>query len=58
MKHISNYLEEYAKEMFEERSAIMEFCGNVSRENAESAAKIEVEEWRKRKERLDSGTQR
>lgn len=58
MKHISNYLEEYAKEMFEERSAIMEFCGNVPRESAEAAAKIEVEEWRKRKERLDSGTQR
>ena len=58
MKHISNYLDEYAKEMFEERAAIIEFCGNTSRENAEAAAKIEVDEWRKRKERLDSGTQR
>ena len=53
MKHISNYLEEYEKEMFEERSAIMEFCGNVSRENAEAAAKIEVMEMQRIRSKVD-----
>jgi len=43
MRHISEYLDECLKEVFEERSAIREFCGNQSREEAEAEAMKEVE---------------
>lgn len=42
MKHISEYLDEALREMFEERAAIREFDGKQSREEAEEQAHIEV----------------
>lgn len=33
------------KERFEERAAILEYCANYSREEAERRARIEVDEW-------------
>jgi hypothetical protein len=42
MKHISEYLDEAFKEMFEERAAIREFDGQQTREEAEEQAAIEV----------------
>ena len=38
MRHISEYLDECLKEVFEERAAIREFCGNQPREEAEAEA--------------------
>lgn len=43
MRHISEYLDECLKEVFEERAAIREFCGNQPREEAEVEAMKEVE---------------
>ena len=43
MKHISEYLDEAFKEMFEERAAIREFDGKQTREEAEKHAKAEAE---------------
>lgn len=42
MKHTFEYLDETFKEMFEERSAIREFDGNQSRDEAERNAMAEV----------------
>ena len=42
MKHIFEYLDETFKEMFEERSAIREFDGSESRDEAERNAMEEV----------------
>lgn len=42
MRHISEYLDECLKEVFEERSAIREFDGNQSRDEAERNAMAEV----------------
>ena len=36
-----------AEERFDERAAILEYCANYSRENAERLARIEVDEWLK-----------
>ena len=41
-------------EYFEERSAIMEYCGGLPREKAEALAKAEVETYRKHREKVDS----
>ena len=45
MKHISEYLAEGMREVFEERAAIMEFEGGIPREKAEALAKAEAETW-------------
>ena len=51
MKHISDYLDEAFKEMFEERAAIREFDGQQTREEAEKNAEADCrKEWAKRKE--------
>ncbi len=42
MKHISEYLDEAFKELFEERAAIREFDGQQTREEAEEQAWAEV----------------
>lgn len=42
MKHISEYIDEESREMFEERAAIREFDGKQTREEAEKQADIEV----------------
>ena len=42
MKHIFEYLDETFKEMFEERSAIREFDGNQTHDEAERASMIEI----------------
>ena len=42
MKHISEYLDEAFKELFEERAAIREFDGKQTREEAEELAWAEV----------------
>ncbi len=42
MKHIFDYLDETFKEMFEERAAIREFCGNQTRDEAEQSAMAEI----------------
>ncbi len=34
-----------AEERYQERAAILEYCANFSREEAERRARIEVEEW-------------
>ena len=49
MKHISEYLAESLKEMFEERAAIREFCGKQPRKDAEEEARVEVEKMVARK---------
>lgn len=43
MKHISEYLAEGMREVFEERAAIMEFEGGIPREKAEELAKAEAD---------------
>lgn len=43
MKHISEYLDEAFKEIFEERAAIMEHDGQQSREEAEKNAEADGE---------------
>lgn len=45
MKHISEYLAEGMREVFEERAAIMEFEGGLPKEKAEALAKAESETW-------------
>ncbi len=34
-----------AEERYQERAAILEYCANVSREDAERRARIEADEW-------------
>lgn len=41
------------QERYEERAAIREFCGGESRQDAEEAARIEVENWLKLKKSID-----
>ena len=45
MKHISEYLSEGMREVFEERAAIMHFEGGLPEEKAEALAKAESETW-------------
>ncbi len=45
MKHISEYLAEGMREVFEERAAIMHFEGGLPEEKAEALAKAESETW-------------
>ena len=45
MKHISEYLSEGMREVFEHRAAMMEFEGGIPREKAEELAKAEAETW-------------
>ena len=45
MKHISEYLSEGMREVFEERAAIMHFEGGLPKEKAEALAKAESETW-------------
>lgn len=42
MKHIFDYLDETFKEMFEERSAIRQYDGHQSREEAEQSAMADI----------------
>lgn len=42
MKHISEYLDEAIREMFEERAAIREYDGLQSRDDAERFALAEI----------------
>lgn len=46
MKHIFDYLDEELKEFYEERAAIMHFCGGVPKEKAEALARAECESYR------------
>ena len=50
MKHISEFLDEAFREMFEERAAIMHFDGGLPVEKAEALARAEAETYRKRLE--------
>ena len=51
MKHISDYLDEAFKELFEERAGMREFCGGETREEAEKNADADCrKEWAKRKD--------
>lgn len=50
MKHISEYLDEGLREMFEERAAIMHFEGGLPKEKSEALARAECESYRIRKE--------
>lgn len=43
MKHVFDYLDEAFKEMFEERAAIREFDGGMTREEAEKQAREDVQ---------------
>lgn len=45
MKHISEYLAEGMREVFEHRAAMMEFEGGLPKEKAEALAKAESETW-------------
>ena len=45
MKHISEYLSEGMREVFEERAAIMHFEGGLPKEKADAPAKAESETW-------------
>ena len=45
MKHISEFLAEGMREVFEHRAAIMEFEGGIPREKAEALANAEAETW-------------
>ena len=47
MKHVSEYLDEALREMFEERAAMMHFEGGIPIEKAEALARAEVETFRK-----------
>lgn len=49
MKHVFDYLDEAFKEMFEERAAIREFDGGMTREEAEKQAAEDVEKLREKK---------
>ena len=42
MRHIFDFLDEYMKEVFEERSAILEFDANMTRDKAEQLAMEEI----------------
>lgn len=46
MKHVFEYLDEELKEFYEERAAIMHFCGGVPKEKAEALARAECESYR------------
>ena len=45
MKHISEFLAEGMREVFEHRAAIMEFEGGIPREKAEALANAEAKTW-------------
>lgn len=47
-KTLGEMIEEWSKELYEERAGIREHCGNQTREHAEEAARIEVEGWKKK----------
>lgn len=49
MKHISEFINEGLRELFEERAGIVEFDGGKTREEAERAAQCEID-----KRRLDA----
>lgn len=50
MKHISEYLDEALREMFEVRAGIMHHCGGLPNEKAEAMARAECESYSKRRE--------
>jgi hypothetical protein len=52
MKHISEFLDEAMREVFEERAAILEFEGGIPREKAEALAMAEAQTWAKHREEL------
>ena len=54
MKHISEYLAEGMREVFEERAAIMHFDGGIPKEKAEALARAEVETYRQHRAKVDA----
>ena len=54
MKHISEYLSEGMREVFEERAAIMHFDGGIPKEKAEALARAEVETYRQHRAKVDA----
>ena len=52
MKHISQFLDESFKELFEERAAIIQYDGGLPKEKAEALAKAEAETWAAHRESL------
>lgn len=54
MKHISEYLDEAFREMFEERAGIMHHCGGIPKERAEALARAEVESYAARRAAVDA----
>ena len=42
------------EERYQERAAIMHFCGGIPKDKAESLAKAEVESYRLHREKVDS----
>ena len=47
MTKLSELLDDWLREVFEERAAIREFDGGLPKEKAEALAKAEVDTWRK-----------
>ena len=54
MKHISEYLSEGMREVFEERAAIMHFDGGIPKEKAEALARAECETYRAHRAKVDA----
>ena len=52
MKHISEFLDEAMRELFEERAAIMHFCGGIPKEKAEALAMAEANTWAAHREAM------
>jgi hypothetical protein len=48
MKHVFDFLDDYMKEFYEERAAILEFEAGYPKEKAEALAKAEAETYRAR----------
>ena len=42
------------KERYEERAAILHYCGGIPKEKAEALARAEVESYRAHREKVDS----
>ena len=50
LKHISTFVDEALREMFEERAAIMEYEGVLPKAKAEALARAEVDSYRRVRE--------
>lgn len=51
MKHVFEFLDDYMREFFEERAAILEHEAGYPKEKAEALAKAEAETYRARRQR-------